>query len=133
MKKNLLDNLDNINIDDIVINCTKCNNRVVLFQNACGACLSPEFWKGSPLEFRIRYKRELASVKTQTCEDFGYADSYYSWVRKGRRDINSKTDRQSKINQRKREISEYSKRVYSRGEKTHRKSETDYYFPESIG
>ena len=92
MKKNLLDNLDNINIDDIVINCTKCNNRVVLFQNACGACLSPEFWKGSPLEFRIRYKRELASVKTQTCEDFGYADSYYSWVRKGRRDINSKTD-----------------------------------------
>ena len=92
MKKNLLDNLDNIKIDDIVINCTICNNRVVLFQNACGACLSPEFWKGSPLEFRIRYKRELASVKTQTCEDFGYADSYYSWVRKGRRDINSKTD-----------------------------------------
>ena len=92
MKKNLLDNLDNIKIDDIVINCTICNNRVVLFQNACGACLSTEFWKGSPFKFRIRYKRELASVKTQTCEDFGYADSYYSWVRKGRRDIISKTD-----------------------------------------
>ena len=56
MKKNLLDNLDNIKIDDIVINCTICNNRVVLFQNACGACLSTEFWKGIEYKPVIRIK-----------------------------------------------------------------------------
>ena len=94
MKKNLLDNLDNIKIDDIVINCTICNNRVVLFQNACGACLSTEFWKGSPFKFGIAYNREIASAKAQTCvvDDYGYPDSYFPWIRKGRPEIKSKTN-----------------------------------------
>ena len=60
MKKNRLYNLEEININDIVILCTRCNNRVVLFQNECGACLSKEFWKG------IEYK---PVIRSKSCID----------------------------------------------------------------
>ena len=56
MEKNRLYNLEEININDIVILCTRCNNRVVLFQNECGACLSTEFWKGIEYKPVIRRK-----------------------------------------------------------------------------
>ena len=56
MEKNRLYNLEEININDIVILCARCNNRVVLFQNECGACLSTEFWKGIEYKPVIRIK-----------------------------------------------------------------------------
>ena len=85
MKKNLLYNLEKININAIVILCTRCNNRVVLFQNECGACLSTEFWKGIEYKPVIRRKGLQSScIDPYSWEEYrsspileSYQNTYY--------------------------------------------------------